>query len=81
MVYENNTNILDSYINTGIVKKSMLDNPKNISEICEFIDSVIVSDREMFSERMVHLKSDIAMSLEKNFKGSKSELDFMLRRL
>ncbi|HPS58926.1 MAG TPA: hypothetical protein PK514_12545 [Spirochaetota bacterium] len=59
----------------------MFDDTKKISEICEFINSVIISDREMFAERMVHLKSDIGASLAKNFKGSRGELDFLLRRL
>ena len=59
----------------------MLDDARKISEICEFINSVIVSDREMFAERMVQLKKDIAASLSRNFKGSRVELEFLLRRL
>lgn len=59
----------------------MFDDTRKISEICEFINSVIVSDRDMFAERMIHLKSDIGASLAKNFRGSRVELDFLLRRL
>lgn len=59
----------------------MFDDRKKIIELCDYIDSVIVSDRMLFSERMIHLKSEIASSLVKNFSGSKSELDFLLRRL
>lgn len=61
--------------------KHMFDDRKKITEICEYIDSVIISDRMLFSARMVHLKNEIASSLAKNFKGTKSELDFLLRRL
>lgn len=61
--------------------KHMFDEPEKISKLCEYIDSVIISDREMFAERMIHLKNDIAASLVKNFKGSKSELEFILQRL
>lgn len=59
----------------------MLDNLKNISEINEFINSVFVSDKEMFSERMIHLKRDISTSMIKNFKGNRDELNFLLKRL
>ena len=59
----------------------MFDDPKKISDICEYINSVVISDKDMFAERMIHLKNDIASSLKKNFKGSGRELDFLLRRL
>lgn len=59
----------------------MLDESRKISDICEYINSVIISDRDMFAERMIHLKSDISASLAKNFKGSRIELEFLLRRL
>lgn len=63
------------------MRNVMLDDTRKFSEICDFINSVIISDREMFAERMVHLKSDIGASLTKNFKGSRGELEFLLRRL
>jgi hypothetical protein len=59
----------------------MPDDARKISGICDFIDSVIISDREMFAERMVYLKNDIAATLTRNFKGSSKELEFLLRRL
>jgi len=59
----------------------MFDDQRKITGLCEYIDSVITSDRDIFAERMIQLKGDIASSLARNFKGSKNELDFLLARL
>lgn len=74
-------NLLDCHQIMCIMQIVMLDDTRKISEICDFINSVIISDRELFAERMVHLKNDIAATLARNFKGSSKELDFLLRRL
>lgn len=56
----------------------MIDKSENISDVCDFIDNYVKSDREMLSAHISLLKERIRESLANS---NSAEKDFLIKRL
>jgi|GEM_PF-4561407 len=56
----------------------MIDDDKNISQVCSFIDTYVMSDRELFSAHIENIKCRIKESIME--KGG-PDRDILLKRL
>ncbi len=60
----------------------MLDDYNNILNICDYIDHVIGSDKNLFCARMKAVKKELEKSLKLNTKNCcREDLEFLLKRL
>lgn len=60
----------------------MFENRKNILDVCDYIDHVICSDKDLFCIRIRAIKKELKRSLKLNPNCcSQEEIDFLIKRL